>query len=170
MKIKNRNILYKGYYQLEELELETRKGYRIQRELFMNKNGVCAIVYNRSTDKYIFVNQWRPSIEEYILEVVAGSIEKGESPIDAIKKEVIEETGYKPSTIKYIRNFYVSPGAITENVNLFFVEVETKISDELGAEGEHEDIELIEMSLEEVIDYHFIDAKTIIATHNINKK
>lgn len=168
MKINNKKILHKGYYQLEELKLETKDGEIIERELFKNKDGVCAIVYNKNTDKYIFVNQWRLSLEGDMIEVVAGSIEKGETPKDAIRKEVIEETGYDPITIFHIRDFYVSPGAITEKVSLFFVEVENKISDTLGAEGEHEDIELVKMSFDEVIDYHFIDAKTIIASMYIH--
>lgn len=171
MEIKNKKILYKGYYQLEELELETKDGEIIERELFRNKNGVCAIVYNKSTNKHIFVKQWRLCNKNDIIEVVAGSIEKGETPIDAIRKEVIEETGYDPITIYHLKDFYVSPGAITERVSLFYTEVNntSKVKDILGAEGEHEDIELIEMTNDEILDYNFIDAKTIIATMYIKE-
>lgn len=154
---------FKGYYQLDELELETKSGERIHRELLINKDGVAALVYDTDRSQYIFIKQWRACINQEMVEVVAGSIEEGETPEKAIKKEIFEETGYEVDTLVFLKNFYVSPGTITENVNLFYATVSKQIKTDIGSLDENEELELIYMSFDDIMEYRFIDAKTLIA-------
>jgi ADP-ribose pyrophosphatase len=155
--------LYEGYNQLDLLTIKTESGKIIQRELLKNKDGVCAIIYNKSSDKYLFVEQWRPCLNDKMIEIVAGSIEENESPEDSIRKEVLEETGYLCDSILYVSDFYVSPGTIKEKVNLFYVTVSERVCECTGNESEDEELELLELSYDDLLEYEFIDAKTIIA-------
>ena len=45
--------------------------------------------------RFLFVNQYRPGVHNYIYEVPAGLIDEGEEPIHALEREVREETGYR---------------------------------------------------------------------------
>jgi ADP-ribose pyrophosphatase len=155
--------LYEGYNQLDLLTIKTESGKIIKRELLKNKDGVCAIVYNKETDKYLFVEQWRPCLNDKMIEVIAGSIEENETTEHSIRKEVLEETGYLCDSITYIMDFYVSPGTIKEKVNMFYVTVSERVCDCTGNELEDEELELLELSYDELHNYEFIDAKTIIA-------
>lgn len=154
---------HKGYHSLDELTIQKKSGKKTSREFLTNKNGTAAIVYNKILNKYIFVSQWRPCLEDVMLEIVAGSIELGEQPEETIKKEILEEIGYKCDSIKYLSKFYVSPGVISEFVYLYYVEVSEKVSQGGGLESEMEEIEIIYMTESEMLNYEFIDVKTILA-------
>jgi ADP-ribose pyrophosphatase len=161
--ILKRDIKFLGYYKLEELTIKQKQNNIIKREFLTNKDGVAAIVYNTEIDKYVFISQWRPCSEKNMIEVVAGSIEDGETPIQAIEKEVLEEVGYKIDKIQKINSFYVSPGTIKEKVHLFFVAVSEKLNDGGGKKEEQEELDVIYYDYDEVINMIFLDAKTIIA-------
>lgn len=161
--ILKRDIKFLGYYKLEELTIKQKQNNIIKREFLTNKDGVAAIVYNTEIDKYIFVSQWRPCSERNMVEIVAGSIEDGETPNEAIKKEILEEVGYKVDKIKKINSFYVSPGTVQEKVHLFFVAVSEKLNDGGGKKEEQEELDVIYYDYDEVINMIFLDAKTIIA-------
>jgi ADP-ribose pyrophosphatase len=155
--------LYEGYNQLDLLTIKTESGKIIKRELLNNKDGVCAIIYNTVNDTYLFVEQWRPCINDKMIEVVAGSVEENETTEHSIRKEVLEETGYLCDTITYLKDFYVSPGTIKEKVNLFYVKVSERVCECTGNSLEDEELSLLELKYDELGDYEFIDAKTIIA-------
>jgi ADP-ribose pyrophosphatase len=57
-----------------------------------------------------------------LLEVPAGTIEPGEPPELTAERELIEETGYRAGRISRIREWFVSPGFLTEKMYLFLCE------------------------------------------------
>ena len=159
--------LYSGYHDFNELIIQKKSGKKTSREFLKNKDGVAAIVYDKNLNKYIFVSQWRPCLEDYMTEVVAGSIELGETPEQAVEKEVLEEIGYKCDSIKYLTKCYVSPGVLSELIHIFYVEVSEKISEGGGLESELEEIDIVYMTKSEMLNCEFIDAKTLLAINMI---
>ena len=159
--------LYNGYYNLNKLIIRKKSGKKTSREFLKNKDGVAAIVYDKNLDKYIFVSQWRPCLENYMTEIVAGSIEMNETPEQAIEKEILEEIGYKCDSIKYLTKCYVSPGVLSELIHVFYVEVSEKIADGGGLESELEEIDIVYMTKSEMLSSEFIDAKTLLAINMI---
>jgi ADP-ribose pyrophosphatase len=101
-----------------------------------------------------------------MLEIVAGTLDKpGEDPHDAIVREIEEEVGYDVDTIKLIDECYMSPGGSSEIITIYFCEVSKKVSEGGGLESELEEIDVIEMTREELLTTRFKDAKTIIAVN-----
>lgn len=87
----------------------------------------------------------------------------------SLTRELNEEPGYHPFHLEPIATFYPSPGGSSERLHLFYAEVsETgRTGPGGGLDSEHEDIEVIELSIDELrarLDAgELVDAKTIIA-------
>ena len=56
--------------------------------------GAALIVPFAGKDKVILLKQYRPVINSYIYELPAGTLDKGEKPLECAKREIIEETGF----------------------------------------------------------------------------
>jgi hypothetical protein len=114
-----------------------------------------------------------------MIEIVAGSLDiEGEKPEEALKREIVEEMGYKVDLINHLKDFYMTPGGCTEVTSLFYVEVSEKIGE--GGGIDHENITVVEvdylgamgtlfwnMDIENggqmIPPYQLIDAKSIVA-------
>lgn len=161
MKIKRKETIYDGFYTFRKVILE-EEGKEIEREQFDSGDAAAALVYDTTQDKYIFVKQFRYSAETELLEVVAGIVEDND-PEKTILKEIEEETGYKTDHIEHVWDFFTSPGACTEVVHLYYAEVSAKTEEGGGLDEEHEQIEIVSLSEEELLKHPLRDAKTIIA-------
>lgn len=70
------------------------------------------IVAKNKNDELVFVHQYRPTIREQCLELPAGIVEDEESFEEAASRELIEETGFKPGTLKLIEDFWCATGVL----------------------------------------------------------
>ncbi len=163
MKIIKRETLYQGFYNLNKLIIED-KGETFDREQLDVGKVAAALVYDTKKEKYILVRQYRFSVEEELLEVVAGLVENKENnPEKTIRKEIEEEAGYAVDKLEFIMTFYPSPGASTEKTYLYYAEVSHKKSEGGGLDEENEDVKVEEYSKEELLSLKLQDGKTIIA-------
>lgn len=142
---------------------------RNNKDVVQTRDSVAAVVFHLIKQRYIFVKQYRPGSDTSMLEIPAGGIDKHEEAIDAIMREVQEETGYRvfKTNIKPLKvPFYVSPGYSTEKMQLFYVQI---TGDQRETDGEVESI--VELTLDEVITSYnkgeLIDMKTIFALSSI---
>jgi ADP-ribose pyrophosphatase len=80
----------------------------------------CVVVVAIDADKKVLlVKQYRLPVQKDLLELPAGGIEGDEEPVDAVRREMQEETGYLPKKIESLGGFYSSPGYCTEYLHLF---------------------------------------------------
>ena len=136
-------------------------------------NGVAALLLDRQARTVVLVRQFRyPTAiagPGWILEVVAGVCETGESLEATMRREILEETGYQVDALEPIASFYLSPGGSSEQIFLYCGEVSAANRPQPGGgvPQEGEDIEVVELPLEaawKALDAgEIIDAKTMVA-------
>jgi ADP-ribose pyrophosphatase len=95
-------------------------GRQTTREIVEHENCV-AIVAIDDADNILLVRQFRKPVEKELLEIPAGGIDPGESPEDAVRREMREETGFLPRKVAKLGGFYSSPGFCTEYLHLYLV-------------------------------------------------
>ena len=67
----------------------------------------------------LFERQYRHAAQQFLWELPAGRIDKGEKELTAAKRELLEETGYSAAKWKRILKFYASPGFVAETMSIF---------------------------------------------------
>lgn len=167
MKILGKEVAYNGHFKVIKYLVELIGGKQMHQECFERGESVAALIFDEKKQKFIFTRQDRIGSQSSMLEIMAGSMDKeGEEPVDALKRELTEELGYvlsKDSDIEHIVSYYVSPGGTSEKVHIYFATVTEKVSEGGGVEDEN--IEIVEMTSEEVFAYlpQINDAKTYTA-------
>jgi ADP-ribose pyrophosphatase len=153
-----------GFFKVHKLNLQGKRG-PVVREYVNSKDAVCAVVYDTVKNKYIFTKQFRPGPKMVILELCAGMIDHvGENEMETMKREILEELGYQTDTINQIvKPYFPTPGKTNERISIYFATVSQKIAQGGGLESENEEIEIIEMTKEEVKRSEFVDGKTLMA-------
>jgi ADP-ribose pyrophosphatase YjhB (NUDIX family) len=69
--------------------------------------------------RLLLVRQFRPAVSAVTLELPAGHIEPGETPEQAARKELLEETGYAAETLKPLGTFSPSTARFTNRIWCF---------------------------------------------------
>jgi ADP-ribose pyrophosphatase len=117
-----------------------------------------------SDGRILFAQQWRPLVGSVLLECPGGKVEPGESPEDALRRELSEEVGLFPRNVRRLGDYFSSVGASNEHIFFFLV------SDLLLVERRQEDrkkIDLVYLTLSEARDHlrrsMFLDGKTMLA-------
>jgi ADP-ribose pyrophosphatase len=101
--------------------------------------GAVAMVPVTAEGNLLLVTQYRHAAGRRLLELPAGTLEKGEEPIAAVARELQEEVGQHPGRIEPLGGFYVAPGYTTEYIHLF---VCTELTESRLDGDEDEDIEI----------------------------
>ena len=141
-------------------------GKEAKREIIKHP-GAVAIAAFTNDDKMIFVKQYRKALEKVIMEIPAGKIDGTDTePMDAAKRELEEETGYRAQSFSHETSFYTAPGFADEIIHLYRAEGLTQVENPLP-QDEDEFLELVELSFEEAWaayeNQEMCDAKTTCA-------
>ena len=175
--IRDKRRILDDFFKVEEAHLSFEKfdgtmSPVVRRLNFERGDSVAALLHHTGRDTALLVNQFKyPSYEKgpgWITEVVAGMIDKGETPEEAIRREIHEETGYRADRVELISTFYVSPGGSSERIMLYYAVVSGGPSAKWsGLASENEDIKIIEIPVTDAFGQlrrgEIADAKTIIA-------
>jgi ADP-ribose pyrophosphatase len=96
-------------------------GILVRRDIVHHSGSVVilAVDESRSEIKVLLERQYRHAAQQFLWELPAGRIDKGENELKAAKRELLEETGFAASRWKRILKFYVSPGFVAETMSIF---------------------------------------------------
>lgn len=134
------------------------------REIVKHPGAVAVLALHEG--KMIVVEQFRKPLERSLVEIPAGKLDPGETPLEAAKRELEEETGFCSESLRLISSFYTSPGFANEIIHLYVAEDLVPGEVHLD-EDEFLDIELItlEQAQQLIADGRIRDAKTITAVY-----
>jgi ADP-ribose pyrophosphatase len=120
LRILSSQSLYKGkIVQLKLDEVVEPGGVTAQREVVCH-GGSVVVVPRLPDGRVVLVRQYRYATRRWLWELVAGGMERGESPLEAARRELLEETGYRARQFTQWFDFYPSPGFLSER--MFLVE------------------------------------------------
>ena len=117
-KLSSRRIYDGRILNLRVDEVETANGKKAIREVVEHHTAVGVLAVTEK-DEIILVRQFRYAAGEETLEICAGLTEEGEGLKEAAEREMQEELGLFPGSLREIGRFYASPGFCTELLVIF---------------------------------------------------
>lgn len=144
-------------------EIELPNGKKSKREI-VNHSGGVAVAALDEDNNLLFVKQFRYPYKEVVLELPAGKLEKGSTPLENGKRELFEETGAQGYSYISLGQVYPSPGYTSEIIHLYACKVQS-IGDSKLDDGEFLNVEKIPLdtAVEMVLNNQIPDSKTQIA-------
>jgi ADP-ribose pyrophosphatase len=113
-------------------------GLEVEREVVRHA-GAAVVVALTEEQKLLLVRQFRYAVDQYLWEVPAGHIATGESPEETARRELVEETGYRPRRVEKLAAIYPSPGFSDEIMHIFLA---TELEEGSACPEDDESIEL----------------------------
>jgi len=119
------------------------EGRKVKREMIEHRGAAAMLAFDEN-GKVILVRQHRFP-HGYVLEIPAGTLEKGEDPLKCAFRELEEETGYRATKMRPLITYYPSIGYNTEVIHCFLASGTKKISDLKLDEDEILSVEKIDL-------------------------
>jgi ADP-ribose pyrophosphatase len=169
-----REIVFQGRFAVERLRLRVGRfdgspGHTVTRDVFRSGDSVALVPYDPVRDQVLLIEQFRPGAflagaNPWLLEVVAGRIEPGETPEAVARRETLEEAGVTPLQVVPAGGFFVSAGDSSQFLHMFCGQVDLGHGGGAlhGLVAEHEDIRTLVVPLDEALAW--LDAGRIVSS------
>lgn len=144
-------------------EVELQNGRHATREVVRHPGAVCVVPVTNEGE-VVMVRQFRYPFSEVLLEVPAGKLEYGEDPLEAVKRELSEESGAEAEHIEYIGSLYTTVAIFDEKIHMYLA---TGLTFKKAHPDEDEFLEVEKIPLKTLIDMvmrgEIPDSKTQVA-------
>lgn len=155
-------VMYEGFFRLRRVTLshQTFAGGMsppIRREVLDMRRAIAVILYDPVRDELVMIEQFRIGATAHpeggwVLELVAGIVEAGESDADVAHRESMEEAGCAISDLEFVHEYMVAPAATTERIALYVARVDAAGAGGIhGVAAEGEDVRVAVMSADDAI-------------------
>ncbi|CWX02065.1 ADP-ribose diphosphatase [Haemophilus influenzae] len=156
IEILGEQTLYEGFFTLKQIQFKHKlfaggQSGIVTRELLIKGAASAVIAYDPKEDSVILVEQVRigaayhpeSNRSPWLLELIAGMVEKGEKPEEVALRESEEEAGIQVKNLTHCLSVWDSPGGIVERIHLFAGEVDSAQAKGIhGLAEENEDIKV----------------------------
>jgi nudix-type nucleoside diphosphatase (YffH/AdpP family) len=143
-----------------------------ERESYDIGDAAAVLPFDVARDRVMLIKQFRWPVFEWgykqlLVEVIAGKLD-GDSALDCITREAMEEAGVAIANPRLVTHCFVSPGAVKERTSLFLADYDSAVARAAGGghEAEGEDIAVLEMPLDDAMTMiargEIVDMKTIL--------
>ena len=109
----------------------------------------CGVLAFLDHETVLVARQYRLPVQETILELIQGGIHDGETALEAIQRELLEETGYQAKTWEYVGTVFHWPTAVTSRVHLFYASGLTWVQN--PEDDPREEMELVTMRFDDLL-------------------
>ncbi|KHE01304.1 ADP-ribose pyrophosphatase [Pantoea stewartii] len=161
-----RETAYEGFFSIVRYRFRHRlfngqMSREVTREVFERGHAAVLLPYDPVRDEVVLIEQIRiPAFDcsptPWLLEMVAGIIEPGETPEQVVRREAVEEADLTVGRVKPVLNYLASPGGTSERLSVMVGEVDASQAKGChGLEEENEDILVHVVSREQV--YHWVE-------------
>ena len=165
-----RETRYKGFfsiiaYRFRHRLLNGEMSGEVVREVFERGHAAVLLPYDPQRDEVVLIEQIRiPALDSsdtpWLLEMVAGIIEEGETVEDVARREALEEANIVVKRCKPALNYLASPGGTSERLSIMVGEVDATTAEGIhGLEAENEDIRVHVVSREQA--YRWVEEGAI---------
>ena len=155
-----RETLYSGFFSMDLYRFRHRlfngeMSGEIRREIFERGHAAVLLPFDPVRDEVVLVEQIRiaaydVSKSPWLLEMVAGMIEEGETVEDVARREALEEAGLVVGRTKPVLSYLASPGGTSERLSIMVGEVDATTAEGIhGLADENEDIRVHVVSREQ---------------------
>jgi ADP-ribose pyrophosphatase len=178
VEVVEKTTVYKGRFQVDRYVLKHKLhggswSPPFVREVFERGHAAAVLPYDPVLDRVVLIEQFRPGAfaagrHPWLVEIVAGIIDPGETVEDVIRREAQEEAGVALGPVEKIATCMVTPGACSEYVEIFVGRADAEnAAGVYGLAHEHENIRVFTLSADEaeamLAARKFDNAVTIIA-------
>ena len=160
-KIINKKNLYSGFFNLNKYEFIHQKHDgswtdKVEREVFSGAHVSTLLPYDPLRKEIVLIQQFRAGSlsrydNDYLYEIVAGIIDRNETPLETAKRECLEETGCEVKKIIPIQSYFPAPGSSESYYHLYLGEVNSFNGERImGLKNENENILVKAFKVEEI--------------------
>jgi ADP-ribose pyrophosphatase len=131
-----------------------------EREIVEHPGAVAIVAVDRD-GMVTLVRQLREAVRKDLVELPAGTLEEGESPLASARRELQEETGLAGGSWREAVAFYTTPGFCRERMHLFIAE---ELERGESSPADDEELELVRWPVAEIESHlaELEDAKTLV--------
>jgi ADP-ribose pyrophosphatase len=144
-------LLHNGFFRLYRFELkhdlfDGGESPVLTRELLDRHHAAAVLPYDPVHDELVLIEQFRIGAADdatgpWVMEIIAGLIEPGETAEQLVHREAMEEAGCIISDVIPVHHYYSSPGSSNERIQIYFARTETEgLGGIHGIDEEGEDI------------------------------
>lgn len=161
--IESEHIFKGAVFTVERDRLREESGSEIVREIIRHTGGAgCLPLF--ADGRVALVKQYRHPARQELLEIPAGKIEAGESPVECAAREIEQEIGFRAGRIELLADFYSTPGFCEERLYVYLATELTPAEQNLDHD---EFVEVVYLPLADAVAMaernEIEDSKTIIA-------
>jgi ADP-ribose pyrophosphatase len=102
----------------EDEAADPKTGFEVKRSVVRHAGSAVMMAVDPKK-RILLVRQYRLPADKYLWELPAGKLDPGEKPLQAARRELIEETGYRARTWRKLASFFVSPGYVSERMTIY---------------------------------------------------
>jgi len=128
--VKSKTVFQGPIFKVVSQQVKEPDGVHVRRDIVCHPGSIVILALDedrtRRPPRVLLERQYRHAAGQRLWELPAGSLEPGENKLAAAKRELLEETGFTARKWQRALSFYVSPGFLTETMEVFLARQLTK--------------------------------------------